>query len=50
MEFTSSTVSYWPLVFNQSKRIEIDIEKVQLLTLCNLLKIEEEDEEELRKS
>ena len=35
-------ISYRPLVFHQSKRIKTEIEKVQLLTLCNLLKIQEE--------
>ena len=38
--------SYWLLVFHQSKRIETEIEKVQLLTFCNLLKIQEGMKEE----
>ena len=45
----SSTNSFWPLVFRQSERIET--EKVQLLTsLWNKLKIQEEEEKELKKS
>ena len=38
-------ISYWPLVFYQSKRTETEIEKVQLSTLCNFLKIQEEEKE-----
>ena len=37
---------FWPLVFNQSKLIETEIEKVLLLTLCNLLMIQKEEEKE----
>ena len=42
LEFTSSKL-FDPLVSHQGKRIETDIPKVLLLTLCNLLKIQEED-------
>ena len=44
LEIMSSTISYWPQILHQSKRIETEIEKVQLLALRNLLKIQEEEE------
>ena len=46
LEFTSSSISYWPPVSLQSKRMEAEVEKVIMLTLCNLLKIQEEEENE----